>query len=58
MQEKNPSKAANSFAIRDIVDGIDSHLIVLQAKVWATVEVSAVFVKVGVTGGLTARASE
>ena len=87
VQEKNPLKALESFAIRDVIDGVDSPLIVLEARglllfclfsllfplvlltvldcsivlettlplVSATVEVSAVFVKIGVTGGLTCR---
>ena len=58
MQEENPLKAVNSFAIRDIIDGVDVPLIVLEAKVWITIEVSAVFLVIGVTGGLTARAGE
>lgn len=58
VQERSPPKALNSFAIRDIIDGVDSKIIVLKAYVSATVEVSVVFVKVGVTGGLTARVGE
>ena len=37
---------------------IDSPLIVMEAKVSAAVEVSAVFVKIGVSGGLTCRVGE
>ena len=48
-------KAFNSFAIRDVIDGVDSPLIVLEAKVYLMVEVSAVFVVIGVTGGVTCR---
>ena len=33
MQEKNPKKAGNSFAVRDIIDRVDSQLIVMEAKV-------------------------
>lgn len=58
IQERNPLKALNSFALRDIIDGIDSKMITLQAKVTATVEVSFVIVVVGVTGGLTARVGQ
>ena len=32
VQEKNPLKALNSFAIRDVIDGVDSPLIVLEAR--------------------------
>lgn len=48
-------KAFNSFAIRDIIDGIDKPLVVLEAKVYVGIEVSAVIVRVGITGGITAR---
>lgn len=58
IQEENWVKAFNSFAIRDIIDGVDSPLIVLEAKVYLTVEVSAVFVVIGVTGGLSCRIGE
>lgn len=58
VQEKSPHKAFNSFAIRDIIDGVDSPLIVLEAKVWVSIEVSAIFLVIGVSGGLTARAGE
>lgn len=53
VQEENPLKALNSFAIRDIIDGKDSPLILIEAKVTATVDVSAAIVSVAVSGGLT-----
>jgi hypothetical protein len=53
VQEENPLKALNSFAIRDIIDGKDSPLILVEAKVTATVDVSAAIVSVAVSGGLT-----
>lgn len=40
VQEKNPLKAFNSFAIRDIIDGVDSPLIVMAVKVECSVSVS------------------
>ena len=55
MQEKNPLKALNSFAIRDIIDGVDSPMIVLEAWISIGIEVSAIFLVIGVTGKLTAR---
>ena len=55
VQEKNPLKALNSFAIQDIIDGKDSPLIVMEAKVSAKIDVSAIFVAVSVSGGLTIR---
>lgn len=55
VQEKNPLKALNSFAIRDIIDGVDSPLLVVEASVVASVEVSAVIVVIGVSGGITFR---
>jgi hypothetical protein len=51
--EKNPIKALNSFAFRDTFDGVDTPLVVFEASVTASVEVSAVIVKVGVSGGIT-----
>jgi hypothetical protein len=56
VQEKNPLKALNSFAIRDIIDGVDSPLITLEATVSLTIEVSAVIIVIGVTGSLKAKA--
>lgn len=55
VEEKNPLKALNSFAIRDIIDGVDSPLIVFEATVTAAVEVSAAIVKIGASGGITVR---
>ena len=55
VMERNPLKALNSFAIRDIIDGVDSPLIIMEASVRATIDVSAIFVKVGVSGGVTIR---
>lgn len=53
IEEKNPAKALNSFAIRDTFDGVDKPLIVFEAQVGAAVEVSAAFVTIGVRGGIT-----
>ena len=39
VQEKKPIKALNSFAIRDVIDGVDSPLIRLEAGVTASIEV-------------------
>ena len=58
VQEKRPEKALNSFAIRDIIDGVDSPLLTVEASVEAAVEVSAVIVVVGVSGGITFRFGE
>jgi hypothetical protein len=33
VKEKNVLKAVNSFAIRDVIDGVDSPLILLRASV-------------------------
>lgn len=55
VQEKNPLKALNSFAIRDIIDGVDSPLIVFEARVGVAIEVSAAIVKVGASGAVTIR---
>jgi hypothetical protein len=43
VQEKNPFKAINSFALMDIIDGVDSPLIVLQASVGLLAEVGYLF---------------
>ena len=58
VQEKNPFKAINSFAIRDIIDGVDSPMIILEAYISVGIEVSAIFLVIGVTGKLTARVGE
>jgi hypothetical protein len=55
VQEKNPLKALNSFALRDIIDGVDSPLLVVEASVTVSVEVSAVIIVIGVSGGITFR---
>ena len=55
VEEKNPLKALNSIALRDVLDGVDSPLIVFEASVGAAIEVSAAIVKVGVSGGVTVR---
>ena len=39
VQEKKPIKALNSFAIRDVIDGVDSPLIRMEAGVTASIEV-------------------
>ena len=51
--EKNPVKALNSFAIRDIIDDIDSPLIEISATVSVGVELSLELVSIGVKGRLT-----
>ena len=53
VKEKNPLKALNSFGIRDVIDEVDSALIVFEASVSAAIEVSAAIVKVGASGGIT-----
>lgn len=53
VQEGNPLKALNSFAFIDRVDGIDVPLVVFQATVGLEVSVSAVIVKISVSGGIT-----
>ena len=53
VQEKNPVKALNSFAIRDIIDDIDSPLIEITATVSVGVEVSLELIGIGVKGRLT-----
>jgi hypothetical protein len=58
VQEKSPLKALNSFAIRDVIDGVDSPLIALEAKATVAIEASAVFILIGASGGLTARVGE
>lgn len=55
VEEKNPLKALNSFAMRDTFDGVDLPLIVIEATVGATIEVSAAIVKVGAYGSVTVR---
>ena len=58
MQEKNPLKAINSFAIRDVIDGFDSPLIVLEAGVFVGIGVSVPLVSITVTGGFTIQIGE
>ena len=53
MTEKNWVKALNSFAIRDIIDDVDSPLIEITATVSIGVEVSLELLSVGVKGRLT-----
>ena len=53
VQEGNPIKALNSFAFRDTFDGVDKPLVVFEISVTASVSVSAVIVKIGVSGGIT-----
>lgn len=55
MQEKNFLKAFNSFAIEDVIDGVDSPLITLEARIDVRVDVSAAFVSVGASGGFIAK---
>ena len=57
MREKNPLKAINSFAIRDVIDGFDSPLIVLEAGVYVGIEVRLP-VTIGATGGFTIQIGE
>lgn len=58
VQEENPLKALNSFAIRDVIDGVDVPLIVLEATVWAKIDVNLFVVTAGGSGSLTARVGE
>jgi len=51
-KEKNPSKALNSFAFRDIIDGKDKPLVAFKFGVYAAVEFSAIIIKIGVSGGI------
>lgn len=55
VQEKNALKALNSFALRDIIDGVDSPLLVVEAFVECAIEVQAVIIKIGISGGITIR---
>ena len=55
VKESNPAKALESFALRDTFDGVDKPLIIFEAEVGASVEVSAVFLTIGVRGGITIR---
>ena len=45
--------AFNSIAIRDTFDGVDKPMVVFEAKVSVAIEVSAVIVTVGASGGIT-----
>lgn len=58
VQEKNPLKAINSFAIRDVIDGVDSPLIIVEAGVYVGLEVSAPGATLGATGGFLVRVGE
>ena len=55
VEEKNPLKALNSFALKDTFDGVDKPLIVFDGTVSVAVECSAVFLKIGVSGSLNIR---
>ena len=58
VQEKNPIKAFNSFAIRDVIDGIDSPLITLEASIGPFVRVNLWGISVHVRGSFTGRVGE
>lgn len=51
--EGQPLKALESFAFKDTFDGVDLPLLVFEATIGLDVGVSAVVVKIGVTGGIT-----
>ena len=60
VEERNPLKALESFALRDTFksdddDGtrVDKPLVIFEAEVGVAVEVSAVIVKIGARGSLT-----
>jgi hypothetical protein len=56
VQEKKPLKALNSFAFKNLFDGVDYPLVVFEATVGFELGVSAAIVKIGVSGGITFRA--
>lgn len=53
VEQKAPLKALNSFALIDTFNGVDEAMITATASVTLAVEVSAVIVKVGVSGSIT-----
>ena len=53
VQEEEPLKALNSFALKDTFDGADLPLIKMEATVGFDIGVSAAIVKVGVSGAIT-----
>lgn len=53
VEQEAPIKALNSFALKDTFDGVDEAMITLTASVTVSVDVSAVIVKVGVSGKIT-----
>lgn len=53
VEQEAPFKALNSFALKDTFDGVDEAMITLTASVTISVDVSAVIVKVGVSGKIT-----
>ncbi len=53
VEQEEPIKALNSFALKDTFDGVDEAMITLTASVTVSVDVSAVIVKVGVSGAIT-----
>jgi hypothetical protein len=53
VEEKKPLKALNSFAFKDTFDGVDLPLITFEATVGFDIGVSAVIVKIGVSGAVT-----
>ena len=58
MQEKNALKALNSFAIRDVIDGVDSPLIILEASIKPFVTADLFAIKIHAVGGITGRVGE
>lgn len=55
IEEKNPLKALNSFAFKDLFDGVDEPLVTFQATVGFDLGVSAGIIKIGVSGSITFR---
>ncbi|GAX18396.1 hypothetical protein FisN_2Lh003 [Fistulifera solaris] len=53
VEQEEPIKALNSFALKDTFDGVDEAMITLTASVTISVDVSAVIIKVGVSGAIT-----
>jgi hypothetical protein len=58
VQEKNPLKALNSFAIGDIIDGVDAPMLTAEASVAVGVKMSFWIVQVHVSGGFALRVGE
>jgi hypothetical protein len=55
VEQGKPEKVLNSFALMDTFDGVDEAMITMTASIIIAVDVSAVIVKVGVSGAITFR---